>query len=193
MTIAHQRHITEQDYLSHELDSQNRHEYVNGEIFAMTGASAAHNLISGNLYTALMQHLKGKTCRPYMADMKLKIGTDYFYPDVLVDCAELADDAHFTQSPILIVEVLSKSTKSYDKTFKMQRYQQIASLQEYVLIEHDIAEVEVLRKSQHWQPSYYYLGDRFNLESVKLELDVSDIYDRIKNDDMLQWLAKKSI
>ena len=108
---AHQPLISEQEYLEGELHSDIKHEYIDGMIYAMSGASAAHNRIAGNIYGEFRNHLKGKPCQPYSADMKVKIGSKYFYPDVLVDCTDLADDQYFTDSPTIIVEVLSKSTK----------------------------------------------------------------------------------
>ncbi len=163
---AQQLWVSEQDYLNGELHSDIKHEYIDGEVFAMSGASANHNLLAGNVFLALGLHLKGKPCRPFTSDMKVKIGTKYFYPDVLVDCSDFSGQDYFTQSPVLIVEVLSKSTQQYDKTLKIKTYLQIESLQEYVLIEQDKAEIEVLRKSQGWQPSYYFLGDTITFESV---------------------------
>jgi Uma2 family endonuclease len=122
MSIAHKYQLTEQDYLTSELTRAVKHEFVHGEVLAMVGAGSAHNLIAGHVHTALNLHLKGKPCRPYVESMKVRIAGSYYYPDVLVDCSDIADDAYFAETPILIVEVLSESTKSYDKTFKLQQY-----------------------------------------------------------------------
>lgn len=192
MNIAHKYNMTEQDYLQNELQSQTKHEFIDGEVFAMVGASSAHGLISGNIHTALHIHLKGKVCRPYMNDMKVRIEGNYYYPDVLVDCSDLADDAYFAETPILIVEVLSASTKQYDKTFKLQQYKKIPTLQEYVMIEQDNAIVEVISRLDEWQPHYYGLGESFMLQSVGLTLSVEEVYERIKNADMLAWRAQKN-
>lgn len=124
--------------------------------------------------------------------MKVKVGTKYFYPDVLVDCSDFSGKDYFTQSPVLLVEVLSKSTQQYDKTLKLKSYLQIESLQEYVLIEQDKAEIEVLRRNQGWQPNYYFLGDTVTFESVGLEASVEEIYDRVQNSDVAEWLEKKA-
>ncbi len=183
--------VSEQDYLDGELLSDIKHEYIDGVVFAMSGASANHNVLAGNVFGELRNHLKGKPCRPFTADMKVKVGTKYFYPDVLVDCADFSGQDYFTQSPVLIVEVLSKSTQQYDKTLKLKSYLQIKSLQEYILIEQDKAEIQVLRRSQGWQPSYYFLGDTVSFESVGLSVSVEDIYDRVQNSDLAEWLEKK--
>ncbi len=109
-----------------------------------------------------------------------------------MDCSDFSGQDYFTQSPVLIVEVLSKTTQQYDKTLKLKSYLQIASLQEYVLIEQDKAEVQVLRRAQGWQPSYYFLGDEVTFESVGLTMSVEDIYDRVQNSDVAEWVEKKT-
>ncbi len=192
MSFAHQYHMSEQDYLHGELQSQIKHEFIDGEVFAMVGASSAHNLISGNVFAELKIHLKGKPCRPYMNDMKVRIDGNYYYPDVLVDCSDIADDAYFVQTPILIVEVLSESTKQYDKTFKLQQYKNIPTLQEYVMIEQNNALVEVVSRLDGWQAHYYGLGESFMLQSVGLKLSVVDVYEGVKNKEILAWLAQQS-
>lgn len=191
MNFAHQYQITEQDYLHHELQSQIKHEFIDGELFAMVGASSAHNLISLNIATELRTHLKGKPCRPYVNDMKVRIEGNYYYPDVLVDCSDIADDAYFAETPILIIEVLSESTKQYDKTFKLQQYKKIATLQEYVMIEQNNALVEVVSRLDGWQAHYYGLGESFMLQSVGLKLSVAEVYESVKNKDMLAWLEQQ--
>ena len=191
MNFAHQYQITEQDYLHHELQSQIKHEFIDGELFAMVGASSAHNLISLNIATELRTHLKGKPCRPYVNDMKVRIEGNYYYPDVLVDCSDIADDAYFAETPILIIEVLSESTKQYDKTFKLQQYKKIATLQEYVMIEQNNALVEVVSRLDGWQAHYYGLGESFMLQSVGLKLLVAEVYESVKNKDMLAWLEQQ--
>lgn len=185
--------VSEQDYLDGELLTDIKHEYIDGEVFAMSGASANHNLLAGNMFLVLGVHLKGKSCRPFTSDMKVKVGTKYFYPDVLVDCSPLSGQDYFTPSPVIIVEVLSKSTQQYDKTLKLKNYLQIESLQEYILIEQDKAEIQVLRRSQGWQPDYYFLGDEFTLESVDLTVSVEDMYDRVQNSDVTEWLEKQAL
>ena len=182
--------ISETDYLEGEKLSDIKHEYMNGEVFAMSGAHANHNYIAGNFHTALNVHLKGKPCRPYISDMKVKIASNYFYPDVLVDCSDV--DGYFTETPTLIVEVLSKSTRRMDETTKRMLYLQIPTLQEYILVEQDIVRIEVARRSEGWQPMRYFLGDEVVLESVGLTLKVEDIYDRVRNEDMREFLEAQS-
>lgn len=180
MSIANKYRITEQQYLQGELQSQIKHEFVQGEVFAMVGASSAHNWISLNVASTLRTHLKGKPCRPYMNDMKVRIAENFYYPDVLVDCSDIANDAYFVETPILIVEVMSASTKTYDKTFKLQQYKNIPTLQEYVMVEQNTQLVEVVSRLDGWQPHYYELGESFMLQSVGLKMSVAEVYDGIK-------------
>jgi Uma2 family endonuclease len=170
--------VSEQDYLEGEKISDIKHEYMDGDVYAMSGAHANHNYLAGNLHTALNVHLKGKPCRPFTSDMKVKIGRNYFYPDVFVDCSDV--DGYFTETPTLIIEVLSKSTRRMDETTKRMMYLQIPTLLEYILVEQDIVRIEVARRSEGWQPMRYFLGDDIRLESVGLTLQVEDIYEREK-------------
>jgi Uma2 family endonuclease len=188
--LAHS--MTEQEYLDSEPYVEVKREYIDGSVYAMAGAKAAHNRISGNLFMALGAHLKGKPCQPYIADMKVKAGENYFYPDVLVECSGLPDESVFTDRPVLIVEVLSRSTRRMDEVIKRSAYRRIDTLQEFVLVEQDIAEVEVMRRSTGWQSEKFLLGDSFTLESVGLTLSVEDIYERVDNQDMREWLEKKA-
>lgn len=181
---------TEAEYLEGEKNADIRHEYIDGRIYAMSGAKAAHNRIAGNIFAELRSHLKGKPCQPYTADMKVRIGSKYFYPDVMVDCSELPDESYFTETPVLLVEVLSRSTRRMDETVKRAAYMQIPTLQEYLLIEQDFVEVTVMRRREQWQPVCYYLGDAFALESLGLTLTVADVYERVQNADVEAWLAK---
>ncbi|HNG10059.1 MAG TPA: Uma2 family endonuclease [Agitococcus sp.] len=185
--VAKTAFISEADYLAGEKIAETKHEYIDGEVFAMAGASASHNRISLNVATLFNVHLDGKPCQPYMSDMKLKVGTKYFYPDVLVDCSGLADDSHVTEKPTLIVEVLSKSTRRMDETTKRIAYTQIDSLLEYVLIEQDFVDIEIIRRRTGWQSERFYLGDSLTFESIALTLTVEDIYARVNNPELVEW------
>ena len=180
--------VSEEDYLEGELHAEIRHEYIDGHVYAMSGAHSNHNLITGNLYRRIGNHLDGKPCTPFASDMKVKIASRYFYPDVLVDCAGV--EGYFSEHPVLVVEVLSASTRRLDETTKRAAYLQIPSLLEYVLIEQDMANVEVQRRRNGWQSEHFYLGDEVTFESVGLTLPVAAIYDRVKNSDVAEWLAR---
>ena len=184
--------ISEQDYLEGELLSDIRHEYIEGEVYAMVGAHKYHNQIVMTVSNVFYNHLLGKPCQPYASDMKVKIDRKYFYPDVMVDCSQVDAD-YYIEQPSIIVEVLSKSTRQHDKTVKRLAYFQIASLKEYVLIEQDFVEIEFWSRDQdnRWQQSVYYLGDDITFHSIDLTASVEDIYRQVKNEDMLAWWGKK--
>ncbi len=182
--------MSEDEYLAGEQHSEVKHEYIDGYVYAMAGAHSNHNLITLNLSSEFRAHLKGKPCRPYMSDMKVRIGSKYFYPDVLVDCSDI--NGYYTETPKILVEVLSKSTRRTDKNLKRMAYTQITSLEEYVLIEQDVVEIEVLRRVDGWQPQYYYLGDEITFQSIGLTLAVEEIYERVQNVDVAEWLQEKA-
>lgn len=175
--------ITETDYLSSELHSEIKREYIDGRVYAMGGASNNHARITGNVFGEFRNHLKGKPCEAFAADTKVKAGQNYFYPDVVVDCSQPSGDDYFSKAPVIIVEVLSKSTKKHDLTTKLIQYINLPSLQEYVLIEQDSAAVQILRRRNHWQSEYYFLGDAVTFDPIELKLSVEAIYDRVDNVD----------
>lgn len=190
-TAAQLDFISEQEYLAGEQISEIKYEYIDGYVYAMSGASNNHNLIAGNVFSTLANHLKKKPCRPYISDMKVKIGSRYFYPDVLVDCSNLTGDSYYTEQPIILVEVLSKSTRRMDETTKRMTYMQIPSLQEYILIEQDFVDVEIIRRETGWLSEHYFLGDELTLSSIGLTLTVEDIYERVQNNDVKEWLESQ--
>ncbi len=185
--------MSEQAYLNGELLSDIRHEYIEGEVYAMVGAHKYHNQIVMTVSNVFYNHLLGKPCQPYASDMKVKIDRKYFYPDVMVDCSQVDAD-YYIEQPSIIVEVLSKSTRQHDKTVKRLAYFQIASLKEYVLIEQDFVEIEFWSRDEnnYWQQSVYYLGDDITFHSIDLTVSVEDIYRQVKNEDMLEWWEKKA-
>jgi Uma2 family endonuclease len=193
MLNALKEQVSEKEYLEGELQSDVKHEYIDGAVFAMSGAKANHNRISNNINNAFYTQLRDKSCESFSSDMKVKINSKYFYPDVLVNCSEMKGDDTYTETPTIIVEVLSKPTRKLDKTLKMTSYLQIPTLQEYVMIEQDFVEIEVVRKRNNWQPpEHFYLGDEITFESIGLTLTVEEIYARVDNEDMDEWLALKA-
>lgn len=185
-------YLTEDEYLESEKTREIKHEYVDGEIYAMAGASRSHNILTSNMLFQFMSHLDGTRCIPFSADMKVKIETQnsskFFYPDVLVACEDENGHDYYTDKPIIIVEVLSKATRQTDKTFKLNAYKTLPSLQEYVLIEQDFVEIEVCRRSNSWLSERYFLGDSVTFESIGLTLSVEAIYHRVPNQDVLEYL-----
>ncbi len=185
--------ISEKEYLEGELYSGTKHEYIDGLVYAMSGAKANHNRISNNINRKFGNHLEGSPCEPFISDMKVKIDSKYFYPDVLVNCSDMKGGDTYVETPTIIVEILSKSTRKIDKTLKMISYLQIPTLQEYIMIEQDLVEIEVVRKSNNWEPpEHFYLGDEVTFESIGLTLTVEEIYDRVDNEDMIEWRQMKA-
>jgi len=176
--------LTEEEYLRTEMSSEVKREYIDGRIYAMAGAGYNHNCIVGNIFGNFRSHLKGTPCTTFMADMKVRLGKDYVYPDIVVDCSKMQGDYYYSTTPVIIVEVLSKSTRKMDLTTKLLRYINLPSLQEYVLIEPDFVAVQVLRRINHWLSEYYFLGDVVTFEAIGLSLSVEEVYDRVDNADM---------
>ena len=189
--------ISEEEYLNGELTGEVRHEYINGYVYAMSGATENHNLISQNVSRELVNNLKQKKspCKTFSENMKVrdnKKSTNFFYPDVFVMCDKHEDDdIYYKHSPAIIVEVLSQSTKKYDLTTKKLYYFNIPTLKEYVVIEQDICRIEVFRKNDNWNPTSYFLGDEIIFESINTTISVEDIYYQVTNDDMAKFLTEQ--
>jgi Uma2 family endonuclease len=169
------------DYLSWEPMQLDRHEFLDGEVFAMAGAEDRHVTVAGNFYIALRQHLSGSPCRTYMSDMRLQVAAanGYFYPDVLVTCSalDLASPLVKTE-PKLIIEVLSPSTAAYDRGLKFSHYRSLPSLEEYGLIDLDTRSTDVYRKGPDglWVLHPFGRGETVSLASVTLELSAAQMY-----------------
>lgn len=179
--------LSEEEYLRGELDSPIKHQYIEGYVQAMSGASRNHERIAGNVFGEIRNYLKDKPCEAFSTDLKIKAGLHFFYPDAMVVCDDPNPHDYYTESPVLVVEVLSKSTRKLDETIKRRVYQSIPSLQEYVLIEQDIVDVEVCRRSEGWVSNHYFMGDQVTFDSVGLTLNVNDIYARVENEDVRSY------
>lgn len=185
--VLHPAWISEDDYLQAESRSLLKHEYVDGHVYAMSGASRNHQRIATNLLRKMGDHLDGHRCEVFAADIKVKTGSQFFYPDVMVVCEDDIPSEYYTQTPILIVEVLSKSTRRMDETTKRLAYFNIPTLLEYVLIEQDIVSVEVCRRTRSWRSEHYFMGDQVHFDSIDLTLSVEAIYARVDNDEMRSY------
>lgn len=183
--------VSESDYLNAEKKSDTKHEYIEGQVYAMAGASDNHNRITGTLFGEIYAHLKSQPCTPYTGDMKVKAANNFFYPDVMVVCEEDQSDPYYKQKPVMLVEVFSDATRRRDRTTKRLAYQSIPTLQEYVMIEQDRVEIEILRRNEHWQPRYYYLGDDIQFKSIELILPVEAIYTGVDNKEMAEFLETR--
>jgi Uma2 family endonuclease len=132
--VIKNRFISVEAYLAGELNADTKHEYIEGDVYAMAGASKNHQSITDNVCGELRQHLKNTPCRPFGSDSKVKVGNQFFYPDVMVVCDDKTDNTYYTEAPILLVEVLSKSTRRTDETIKRVAYSSLPSVQEYVCV-----------------------------------------------------------
>ena len=173
--------FTADDYLAWEPAQLDRHEFLDGEVFAMAGAEDRHVTVAGNFYIALRQHLSGSPCRTYMSDMRLQVtaANSYFYPDVLVTCSALDLTSPLLKTePKLIIEVLSPSTAAYDRGLKFSHYRSLASLQEYVLIDLDTRSTDCYRKGADglWVLHPFARGESVSLASVALELSAAQLF-----------------
>ncbi|WP_293329623.1 Uma2 family endonuclease [Microcoleus sp. CAWBG58] len=179
---------TAEEYLEAEVNSLDRHEFINGEIVLMTGGTPDHNEISANLIGALKLTLKGKPYRTFNSDQRLWIPefNKYTYPDVMVVAKPIELQSGRTDTitnPLLIAEVLSKGTRAYDRDDKFAAYRSIPSFQEYLLIDQYRVQVEQYSKTEanKWIFSEYSCaGDRLMLSSISVEISVADLYENIE-------------
>ncbi|MBD2179613.1 Uma2 family endonuclease [Planktothrix sp. FACHB-1355] len=179
-----QDYISPQDYLAGEEISPIKHEYIDGKIYAMAGANDAHVTISLNLGSLLRNHVRGTGCRVYMVDMKAFIETAniFYYPDVMVTCDE-RDRAfpNHKKYPCLIVEVLSQKTEAFDRGDKFADYQQLETLQEYVLISQKRQRVECFRRNAEgfWVLQTYNQGSEIHLASIDFHISIDALYEDV--------------
>jgi Uma2 family endonuclease len=174
--------LSVEEYLQLEATSTIKHEYVAGEIFAMSGASETHNIIALNVASAFLGHLRGGPCRTFIADVKarLRIHRDeiFYYPDVMVACGQRNTKDHFVYDPRVIVEVLSPSTEAIDRREKAVNYKRIPSLEEYVLVAQDKPEVTLHRRSEKWTPEVVVAVEAVvEFRSIAFSLPLARIYD----------------
>lgn len=174
------------DYLGWEAEQAIKHEYIDGEVFAMAGASEAHVTIAGNIYMVLRNHLRGGPCSVFISVMKLQVAQDnaFHYPDVFVTCAE-ADRArsHFKSEPVLVIEVLSPSTSAFDRGAKFASYRKLASLQEYAVIDTERLSVDVFRRegtSGRWVLDPLKVGQAVSWSSVALSMPIERLYEDVR-------------
>lgn len=186
-SVLQQLDVTFTEYLEGERDVDFRSEYAGGEIYAMAGANETHNTIASDLSARINIHLPER-CRVWQSDMKvvgrtLDLQSFSYYPDIMAACGDDGDDnAYYRTNPILIVEVLSKSTHRIDLNEKLNSYTQINSLLEYVVVSQDTPFVRLYRRRNNWQIETFGAEDSLVLESIDLELPVTDIYRRVRRE-----------
>ena len=181
-TVRKPHLLSPEDYLEFEASTEQKFEYVDGEVHAMTGTTVKHNRISLNLALALKQHLNGQPCEIFIADLKVHAAAAnaFYYPDLLVRCQAqaLADDVRVIDDPTLIIEVLSPSTEAIDRREKLAAYRRIPSVQEYVLVAQDERSVEIYRREGDigWRYLPFIDDEAVEFASVGLTLPMNSIY-----------------
>lgn len=182
------RRMSADEFLAWEATQTERHEFVQGEVFAMTGGRDRNNTVSGNLYMALRQHLAGSGCRVYASDLKLQVAAAdaFFYPDLMVTCsaADLADRL-VKREPVLVVEVLSPSTEAFDRGDKFAHYRRLPSLREYLLVDVDRLRCDLYRKGADglWVLHPAEAAEPLHLASVDLRLGADALWAELEPAD----------
>ncbi len=179
--------ITAEDYLEQERAATEKHEYYQGEVFAMSGASLEHVIITRNITVGIGIKQKGKSCQPFGSDLRIHIPANslYTYPDLSIICGkpELTDNNFDTATnPSVIIEILSESTRNYDMGTKFKLYRDIPTLREYILIDSETVYVEkhVRQQDNNWLLSELkHEADTLHIESIDIALPLKDIYEGI--------------
>jgi Uma2 family endonuclease len=188
IVVYNKRKITIEEYLEFERASIEKHEYFQGEVLAMAGASPRHNVIFKNLFIGLGIRLKGKSCQPYGSDFRVHIpeNTLFTYPDISVICGEIISseiDSNTFIHPTAIIEILSPSTRNYDLGGKFKLYRDIPTLKDYIVVDSESINIEAhrLNQNQHWElEEYKSLNEVLEINCVKIALPLGEIYDGTK-------------
>ncbi|MGH8610643.1 MAG: Uma2 family endonuclease [Gammaproteobacteria bacterium] len=180
--------LTPEAYLEWEKTQPEKHEYLNGNVYAMVEARDAHVTVAGNAFALLREHLRGGPCRAFISDMKLRVeqGNAFFYPDVFVTCdpRDLVEE-YFKRYPVLVIEVLSDTTAAFDRGRKFALYRRLESLREYVLIDPDSFTVDCFRRddSGHWV-LFAYEGEAVaEFDSVDFKVALALLFENVERTD----------
>ncbi len=202
-TLGNELTISVEEYLRNEEVATRRHEYIDGMVYAMVGANTAHHRIVTNLVIALGTQLENQRCEVFASDMKVRIQSDhrtgYYYPDVLVACHPHIDEGVYQNAPVVIVEVLSRSTQRIDKKEKRDNYLKIDSLKVYMLVEQSSATAVVYRRGDNGFNTELYRGlDAIvPLSKIACQLPLAKVYQKVEfkpeaADDELENLGRES-
>jgi Uma2 family endonuclease len=176
------------EYLEIENTALEKHEYYKGEVFAMSGAKVPHNIIAANFLASLVQKLRGKSCRPFNSDQRIHIeqNTLFTYPDISIVCGEiitLNNDEYNILNPTVLIEVLSSSTKNYDRGEKFKLYRDIPTLKEYILVDSESIHIEIFRLNEmnHWElEEYENANDNFTIKAIHESVAIAEIYEGVR-------------
>jgi Uma2 family endonuclease len=180
----HYRRFTPEEYFAWEEQQLERHEYMDGEVYAMSGGTINHGDIAGNFLALLKAHLRGRGCKTLNSDCRVQIvgSAKFVYPDISVTCEDRdKNTTQYITYPCLIIEVLSPTTEAYDRGNKFRLYRNNPSLQEYVLVSAEAIEIELFRKTNtnDWRIINYQAGDVVELQSINLSIPIEQIYEDI--------------
>jgi Uma2 family endonuclease len=180
MALEHSQAMTVEEYLHlEETDTENRYEYVDGQVYMLAGGTFNHSTISGNIYSILRSLLQGKPCRVYNSDIKVQISQKrYFHPDITVTCDPRdRGTGDLLQSPRVIFEVLSPSTEIPDRTWKLQNYLALPTLEVYILVNAKSFKMEMYHKENgKWIYNIYKAHETIELPSLGVQFPLSDAY-----------------
>lgn len=177
-----------QEYLEFEKNSIDKHEYYRGEIFIRAGAMPKHNVIFKNVFGSVAMHLKGKSCQPYGSDLRINIpeNTLFTYPDISIICGDIVTSEHDEDTatqPVVLIEILSKSTKDYDRGSKFKLYRDIPTLKEYILIDSESISIEAfsINQNNHWElKEYKTVENTLSIATIDFQLPLIEIYEGTK-------------
>jgi len=186
MATQPKQFVTLEEYFEQERTALDRHEYLNGEVFVMAGGTTAHAIISSNLLIEIGSQLRGRDCTAYNGDMRIRTAPSglYSYADTVVSCGSAQVENDTLLNPVVIVEVLSKSTESYDRGKKFELYRQIPSFREYLIVAQDRVYVEHHTREDSnrrvWtMREYTSLEDIITLETINVRLELAAIYAKV--------------
>jgi Uma2 family endonuclease len=188
MVAIQKQRWTRESYLAFDRASDEKHEFIDGNVCAMTGASENHNLINVNITIALGIQFRGRPCKLYANDMRVRLPShNYVYPDIAVVCGEAQlEDEHLDTllNPTVIIEVLSPSTETYDRGKKFEHYRALESLQEYLLVSQEQAHIErYIRQEDGWLLTEAKgMEASIELSSIGCALTLADVYDKVTFD-----------
>lgn len=183
-TREQERYFTPEEYFAWEEQQLERHDLIDGRVYAMSGGTQNHSAIKLNIASLIKTHLRGSKCRVFNSDLKVNIlyTSNYTYPDLSVTCDDRdRENALYISYPCLIVEVLSDSTEAYDRGKKFEKYRRNPNLIDYVLVSSDEIAIDIYHKNDagDWLILSYRAGDRVELKSIGLSLPIEQFYEEI--------------
>lgn len=183
MTAQPKSNLTYADYLARETSAEVKHDFVNGEVYAMAGGTPEHGALTAALTRAIGSALEGKPCRTFSSDVRVRVESTggSFYPDLSVVCGKLetaSDDPQAIANPLVLVEVLSDGTEAYDRGAKAGHYRRLSSLREYLLVSQTERRVEVQRLNDRgtWELHFFGPGERVELASLDVSFSLDSVY-----------------